>query len=152
MREGARLFSSFSFWLDKAMLYFGNNFWSDFLHSIVLVVKAFQHQEMQFLPHRNMQQGQRLLTICWTAWIVLPWVLYYPWSCSLFPASQSTAYMLTLSLYWPPPRWAHVRQQKNNKNGKQPCWAAKEASKSFCGYLQAGLSSKSYTVHLSWNE
>ena len=102
MREGSRLFSSFSFWLDKGTLRCGNNFWSNFLRSIVLVVKAFQLQEMQFSPNRTMQQEQRSLTICWTPWIVLPWVLYYPWSCSLFPASHSMAYTL------PPPRWAHV--------------------------------------------
>ena len=94
MREGARLFSSFSFWLDKETLCCGDNFWSDFLRSIVLVVKAFQRQETQFSPHRNMQQEQRSLTICWTTWIVLLWVLYYLWSCSLFPALQSTAYTL----------------------------------------------------------
>ena len=106
MREGTRLFSSFSFWLDKGMLRCGNNFWSDFLCLIVHVVKAFQHQETQFSPHRNMHQEQKSLTICWTAWIVLPWVQYYPWSCSLFPASQSMAYTLPL------PRWAYVDSQK----------------------------------------
>jgi len=44
------------------MLRCGNNFWSAFLRSIVLVVKAFQRQEMQLSPARsNMQQEQRLL-------------------------------------------------------------------------------------------
>ena len=88
----------------------GDNFWSYFLQSIVLVVKAFQHQETHFSPHRNMQQEQRSLTICWTAWIVLPLVLYYPWSCSLFPASQSMPYTLTLSLHHN--AWAHVDSHK----------------------------------------
>ena len=97
MREGARLFSSFSFWLDKETLCCGDNFWSDFLRSIVLVVKAFQRQEMHFSSHRNMQQEQRSLTIRWMAWIVLPWVLYIIHG--LFPALQSMAYMLTLSLH-----------------------------------------------------
>ena len=38
-----------------------------------------------------------------------------------------------------------LRQQKN---GKQTRWAAKEASKAFYGYPRAGVSGKSYTVHL----
>ena len=71
MREGARLFSSFTFWLDKGTLRCDNNFWSDFLHLIVLVVKVFQCQETQLSRHRNMQQEQRLLTICRTTWMVL---------------------------------------------------------------------------------
>ena len=80
-------FPVLAFDLIKGTLRYGDNFWSDFLRLIVVVVKAFQHQETLLSPHRNMQQEQRLLTICWTAWIVLPWVLYYPWSCSLFRAS-----------------------------------------------------------------
>jgi len=71
MREGARFFPSFSFWLDKGTLRCSDNFWSDLLHWIVLVVKAFQRQETQFSLHRNTQQEQKSLTICWTAWIVL---------------------------------------------------------------------------------
>ena len=34
------------------------------------------------------------------------WALYFPWSCSLFPPLQSTAYSL------PPTRWAHVDSEK----------------------------------------
>ena len=41
MCEGARLFSSFSLWVDKGTPRCGNNFWSDFLCSIALVVKVF---------------------------------------------------------------------------------------------------------------
>jgi len=61
MRKDARLFSSCSFWLDKGTLRGGDNFWSDFLRLIVLVVKAFQRQEKQFSPRKNMQQEQRSL-------------------------------------------------------------------------------------------
>ena len=71
MCEGTRLFSSFTFWLDKGTLRCGDNFWSDFLHLIVLVVKAFQCQETQLSRYRNMQQEQRSLTICWMTWMVL---------------------------------------------------------------------------------
>ena len=38
-----------------------------------------------------------------------------------------------------------LRQQKN---GKQTRWAAKEASKAFYGYPRVGVSGKSYAVHL----
>jgi len=35
MRKGARLFSTFSFWLDKWMLHCGDKCWNDFLHLII---------------------------------------------------------------------------------------------------------------------
>ena len=72
----------------------GDNFWSDFLRSIALVVKAFQRLETQLSPHGNMQQEQSSLAICWTAWIVLQ------------PFSSLHAYTL------PPRRWTHVDRQK----------------------------------------
>jgi len=62
--------------IDLGTIRCGDNFRSDFLHSIILlVVKAFQRQETQFSPPRNMQQEQKSLTIYWTAWIVLPWTM-----------------------------------------------------------------------------
>ena len=99
MCEGSRLFSSFSFWLDKRLLQCGDNSWSDFLHSIVLVVKAFQCQKMQLSHHRNMQQEQRSLTTCWMTWMVL-----HPFSS--FTKHGLHAYTL------PPPWWAHIDCQK----------------------------------------
>ena len=117
MCKDTRLFSSFSFSLDKETLNVccGDNFWSDFLHSIVLVVKVFQRQETQLSPHRNMQQEQRLLRICWTAWIVLPWVLQCMLSMVLQPFSSFAEHGLhTYTL--PPPQLALVDSQKKGKH------------------------------------
>ena len=93
------------------MLCCDDNLWSNFLRSIVLVMKAFQHQETQLSPHRNIQQEQRLLAICWMAWIVLLWVLYYPWSCSLFQLRRT---WLT-HLHSPSTTMGSRRQPKNGK-------------------------------------
>ena len=57
--DARRLFSSFSFWLDKGTLRCGDNFWSDSLRSIELVVKTFQRQETQFSPQISQDYAAR---------------------------------------------------------------------------------------------
>ena len=127
MHKGARLFSTFSFWLDKWMLHCGDKCWNDFLHLIMLV---FKNQEMQLSPHKNMQREPRSLTICWIhGWHVS--------SCSFFPASKSTAYMHTICR-------AHVDCQKResdslNSEGDLKCLLC---------YPRAGVSGRWYIVHL----
>ena len=123
----------FSFWLDKGTLRCGNNFWSTFLCSIVLFVKAFQCQETQFSPNRNMKQEQRSLTICWTAWhdgmnrLAMGTIL----SMVLQPFTSFAEH----GLHSPSTTMGSHRQ---SKNGKQTLWAAKEASIVFYGYVPGG--------------
>ena len=144
MSEGARLFSSFSFWLDKGMLRWGDNFWSGFLHLIVLVVKAFSTSGNAVVRTCSKNRGRSQFlgqheSSCHGYYIIHGLAAF-----SSFAEHGLHTYTL------PPPRWAHI---DSPKNGKQTRWAAKEASKAFYGYLRAGVRGKSDTVHLlSWNE
>ena len=142
MREGARLFSSFSFWLDKGMLHCDINFWSNFLHSIVLVMKAF-HRHCNLTGTYSKNRGR------------LQSVGRHGSSCHGYYNIHGLAAFFQLRkarltrLHSPS---TTMGSRGRPKNKKQTRWEAKEASKTFYGYPWAGMSSKSYTVHLfSWN-
>ena len=142
MREGARLFSSFSFWLDKGMLRCDDNFWSNFLHSIVLVMKTF-HLHCNLTGTYSKNRGR------------LQSVGRHGSSCHGYYNIHGLAAFFQLCrarltrLHSPS---TTMGSRGRPKNRKQTRWEAKEASKTFYGYPWAGMSSKSYTVHLfSWN-
>jgi len=63
------------------------------------LLKAFERQETLSSHHRNMEQEQRSLTICWMTWMVLQ---PFP----RFARDSLPAYTFR------PPRWAHVDCQK----------------------------------------
>jgi len=105
---------TFFFTFDKGTLCCGDNFWRLFN-----VRKCSRH-----ITGTCSKNKGRLQSVGW-----------HEWSCSLFPALQGTAYPCTLSLH-------HNGPSRLPKNGKQICWAVKQASKAFYGYLRAGVSGK----------
>ena len=125
MHEGASLFSSFSFSLDKGTLHCGDNFWSDFLCSIVLVVKAFQCQGMQLSLHTRTEVAYNLLDSM--KHLAMDTIL----SKVLQPFSSFTEH----SLHSPSTTMGSRRQPKQ---GKQIRWVAKEASKPSMGTCGQG--------------
>ena len=119
-------FSSFSLWVDKGTLRCGNNFWSDLLCSIALVVKVF-----------NVKKYSCYLTgTCSKKWEV---------TYSLLDGMKWLAAFIQLRKAWltcihSPSTM--VVSHRLPKNGKQTRWMAKEASKAFYGYPWGGESGK----------
>ena len=140
MREGARLFSSFSFWLDATL-------WQELLKRLRALdcasYKGFSTSENTAVTSKEhparTEVAYNLLNSmnCLAVGTILSMVLQ--------PFSSFAEH----GLHSPSTTMGSRRQPKS---GKQTRWAAKEASKAFYGYPQAGVSGKSYTVHhlLKW--
>ena len=124
MREGARLFSSFSF-CER------------------YVLKAFQRQESSFHltgTYHSKNRG-RLQSVGWHESSCHGYYIIH----GLAAVFQLCRAQLTC-LHSPSTMMGSRRQPKN---GKQTHWVAKETSKTFYGCLHSGISGKSCTVNLS---
>ena len=142
MREGARLFSSFSFWLDATL-------WQELLKRLRALdcasYKGFSTSENTAVTSKEhparTEVAYNLLNSmnCLAVGTILSMVLQ--------PFSSFAEHGLhTYTL--PPPQWAYVDSQKN---GKQTRWAVKEASKPSMGTHEQGWVANR-TQYISWNE
>ena len=135
MHKGKRLFSSFSFWIDT-----GNTaLWRQLLKWL-LALDCARCEGFSMSGNSCHITGtcsnNKVAYNRWTAWIVLqPFFQLHKAGLTCIHSPSNTVGSLRLP-----------------KTGKQTHWEAKETSNAFYWYLQARVSGKWYTVHLSWNE
>ena len=126
----------FQFWLDKGTIRCGNNFWSDFLRSIVLGFSTSGNAVFTSQEH--------------VARTEVTYSLLDSMNCLAMGHGYYIIYGLAAFtehgfIHSPSTMMGSHRQPKN---GKQTCWVVKEASKAFYRYPRAVVNGKSYTCSL----
>ena len=140
MHEGARLFSSVSFWLDKGT--------RQQLLKWLLALDCANYEGFSTLRNAVFTPQQHAARTEVT-YNLLDGMIHLAMGAILSMVLQPFSSFAEHGLHSPSTMMSSRRQPKN---GKQTRWVAKEASKAFYGYPQAEVSGKSYIVHLSWNE
>jgi len=114
MHEGARLLPVLAFNLIRERCVVVTTSEATSCAQLCWFWRLFNVRKRTCQPHRNLQQEQRSLMICWRAWIVLPWVLhvYFEFIFHGLAALSSFAERGLHAYTLPPPQWAHIDRQK----------------------------------------